>query len=72
MAGNSALDQEQVLVRVDADGNALASRLSSHDSSVFLVAHRVCLVAEAGRVDELRCSPDDGTTWVPQPLPGFG
>ena len=60
------------LVRIDADGNAVASRLSSHDSSAFLVAHRVCLVAEAGRVDQLRCSPDDGTTWVPQPLPGFG
>ena len=56
-------------VRVDAEGTTVSVQQSAADSSVFLVAHRVCLVAEAGRFDELRCSPDDGTTWVPQPLP---
>ena len=59
------------LVRVDPDGSVTPSRLSSHDHSVFLVAHRVCLVTEAGRVDHLQCSADDGRTWTPSPLPGF-
>lgn len=59
-------------VRIDADGNLLSVRQSGHDHSVFLVSHRVCLVAEAARVDQLRCTPDDGTTWAPQSLPGFG
>ncbi|GAA5115507.1 hypothetical protein GCM10023339_22780 [Alloalcanivorax gelatiniphagus] len=58
-------------VRFDAGGDALPVGQPG-DHSVFLVAHRVCFVTEVGRVDELRCSPDDGATWVPQPLPGFG
>ena len=58
-------------VRVDAEGNALAVRQSSHDRSAFQVSHRVCFVAETGRVDQLRCSADDGTTWTAQSLPGF-
>ncbi len=58
-------------IRVDTDGNATSVGQSAHDHSVFLVSHRVCLVAEAGIVDELRCSADDGTTWTPMPLPGF-
>jgi hypothetical protein len=59
-------------VRIDADGEVTSVRQSSHDHTVFQVSHRICVVAEAGRVDQLRCSADDGTTWVPQPLPGFG
>jgi hypothetical protein len=59
------------LVRIDAAGNAMPTRLSAHDTSAFVLDDAVCVVAEAGRVDELRCSPDDGTTWLPQPLPGF-
>ena len=58
-------------VRVDADGNALAVGQSPHDRSAFQVSHRVCLVAETGRVDELRCSADDGATWTALSLPGF-
>lgn len=58
-------------VRVDAEGRALAERHSSHDRSAFQVSHRVCFVAEAGRVDQLRCSADDATTWTAQSLPGF-
>ncbi len=58
-------------VRVDTEGNALAVGQSSHDRSVFQVSHRLCFVAETGRVDELRCSADDGTTWASLPLPGF-
>jgi hypothetical protein len=63
--------QTHGLVRVDADGNAMTSRLSSHDTSALVLDDAVCVVAEAGRVDELRCSPDDGATWSAQPLPGF-
>lgn len=59
-------------VRVDAAGEVTSVRQSGHDQSVFQVSHRICVVAETGRIDELRCSADDGTTWVPQPLPGFG
>lgn len=59
------------LVRVDAARSAMPTRLSAHDTSAFVLDDAVCVVAEAGRVDELRCSPDDGTTWLPQPLPGF-
>jgi hypothetical protein len=59
-------------VRVDAAGGVTSVRQSGHDHSVFQVSHRICVVAEAGRVDQLRCSADDGATWVPQPLPGFG
>ncbi|NYE37329.1 hypothetical protein F4692_002462 [Nocardioides cavernae] len=59
------------VVRVDATGDVTSVRQSQHDSSVFGVSHRVCVVAEAGRVDRLSCSPDDGTTWGGQPLPGF-
>jgi hypothetical protein len=59
------------VVRIDADGNATATRLSSHDHSAFALGEDVCVVAEAGRVDELRCSEDDGATWTPRPLPGF-
>ena len=59
------------LVRIGADGHAMPTRLSAHDTSAFVLDDGVCLVAEAGRVDELRCSTDDGTTWFAQPLPGF-
>lgn len=59
------------LVRIDAAGNAMEARLSAHDSSAFVLDDAVCVLAEAGRVDELRCSTDDGTTWSAQPLPGF-
>ena len=59
------------LVRIDADGNATQARLSSHDTSAIVLDDAVCVVAEAGRVDELQCSTDDGTTWSAQPLPGF-
>lgn len=59
-------------VRVDVAGEATSVRQSDHDHSVFQVSHRICVVAEAGRIDQLRCSADDGTTWVPQSLPGFG
>ncbi|WP_374458282.1 hypothetical protein [Nocardioides sp.] len=59
------------LVRVDADANVVATRLSSHDRGVFLVVHRVCLVTERGRYDVLSCSDDDGTSWVTQALPGL-
>lgn len=58
-------------VRIDAEGDGMPVQQSPADNSVFLVSHRVCLVAEAGRVDELRCTADDGTTWAPQSLPGF-
>jgi hypothetical protein len=58
-------------LRIDADGEVTSVRQSGHDHSVFQVSHRICVVAETGRTDELRCSADDGTTWVPQPLPGF-
>lgn len=58
-------------LRVDAVGDASTVQQSDHDHSVFLVSHRVCLVAEAGEVDVLRCSPDDGASWSSQPLPGF-
>lgn len=59
------------LVRIDADGNAIATPLSSHDTSAFLRGEDVCVVAEAGPIDHLQCSADDGTTWTPMPLPGF-
>ena len=59
-------------VRVDASGETTSVRQSDHDHSVFQVSHRICVVAETGRTDELRCSADDGTTWVAQSLPGFG
>jgi hypothetical protein len=59
------------LVRVDASANVVATPMSSHDRSVFLVAHRVCLVVEDSPHDELSCSSDDGATWVPQALPGL-
>lgn len=59
------------LVRVDPSATVVATPLSSHDRSVFLVAHRVCLVVEHSPYDELSCSADDGTTWVPQALPGL-
>jgi len=58
-------------VRVDADGSTRAVGQSPHDRSAFQVSHRVCLVAETGRVDELRCSADDGATWTALSLPGF-
>lgn len=59
------------LVRIDADGSTRAIPLSPHETSAFAVGDSVCVVAEAGRVDEVRCSDDDGTTWTPQSLPGF-
>ncbi|MFC7362052.1 hypothetical protein [Nocardioides astragali] len=59
------------VVRIDADGNATATRLSSDDHSAFVLGEDVCVVAEDGRADELRCSADDGATWTPRPLPGF-
>lgn len=59
------------LVRVDADGNARATPLSAHDTSAFVLDDAVCVVAEAGRVDELQCSVDDGASWSARPLPGF-
>lgn len=59
------------LIRIDENGNVLAMPLSSHDTSAFALGDSVCVVAEAGRVDELRCSADDGTTWAPAPLPGL-
>ena len=59
------------LVRIDSDGNALATPLSATDTSVFTRGDEVCVLAEAGIVDELQCSTDDGASWAPQPLPGF-
>lgn len=59
------------LIRIDDHANARVARQSSYDQAVVVVDDAVCVVAEAGRTDELRCSADDGTTWVPQPLPGF-
>jgi hypothetical protein len=59
------------LVRVDPDGNARPTPLSSLDTSAFVLDEAVCVVAEAGAVDELRCSEDGGTSWVRLPLPGF-
>jgi hypothetical protein len=59
------------LVRIDAAGNAMPTRLSSHDTSAIVLDDAVCVVAEAGRIDELQCSADDGATWAAQPLPGF-
>lgn len=59
------------VVRIDADGNATTTRLSSHDHSAFVLGEDICVVAEAGRVDELQCSEDDGATWTPRALPGF-
>lgn len=59
-------------VRVDPRGSVTSVRQSDHDSSAFLVSHRVCVVAESGRVDRLSCSADDGATWGTLPLPGFG
>lgn len=61
----------QGLLRIDADGDATAMPLSSHDHSAFVLGEDICVVAEAGQVDELRCSEDDGATWTPRPLPGF-
>jgi hypothetical protein len=63
--------QTHGLVRIDAGGNAVPARLSTHDTSALVLDDAVCVVAEAGRVDELRCSTDDGATWSAQPLPGF-
>lgn len=59
------------LVRTDENGNARAMPLSSHDTSAFSLDDSVCVMAEAGRVDELRCSADDGATWNSIPLPGL-
>lgn len=59
------------LIRIGPDGSAEAMPLSSHDTSAFVLDDSVCVMAEAGRVDELQCSADDGTTWAPLPLPGF-
>lgn len=59
------------VVRIDAGGDATAMPLSSHDHSAIVLGEKICVVAEAGRVDELRCSEDDGATWAPRPLPGF-
>jgi hypothetical protein len=63
--------QTHGLVRIDAGGNAMPARMSTHDTSALVLDDAVCLVAEAGRVDELQCSTDDGATWSAQPLPGF-
>lgn len=60
------------LVRIDATGDAAPMRLSSHDTSAFTLEDGVCVVTEAGRIDELQCSADDGATWASQTLPGFG
>ncbi|RYB93191.1 hypothetical protein EUA93_01780 [Nocardioides oleivorans] len=60
------------LVRIDADGNEVGTPMSPHDMGVLTSGDEVCVVAGAGAVDELRCSSDDGTTWAPRPLPGFG
>ena len=59
------------LVRIAPNGDSTVQRLSSHDTSLVTTEDGVCLVAEAGRVDHLQCSDDDGATWSPQPLPGF-
>ena len=59
------------LVRISDQGNVTVARQSSFDQAAVVVGDTVCAVTEAGRVDQLRCSADDGTTWVPQPLPGF-
>ena len=58
-------------IRVDAAGDVFAVGQSPRDHSAFQVSHRVCLVAETGRADQLRCSADDGATWTVQSLPGF-
>ena len=59
------------LVRIDPDGDAEPMPLSTADTSVFIADDEVCVAVEAGAVDELRCSSDDGATWSPRPLPGF-
>ncbi|MCY7400985.1 MAG: hypothetical protein LH477_08510 [Nocardioides sp.] len=59
------------LVRIDRDGTVATSRFSTYDTSAFVVSDSVCVVTEAGRVDDLRCSTDDGGTWATTPLPGF-
>ncbi|MDZ5664250.1 hypothetical protein SFC79_20915 [Nocardioides sp. S-58] len=58
-------------LRVGAAGEVSAVQQSPQDHSVFLASDRVCLVAEAGEVDVLRCSLDDGASWSSQALPGF-
>lgn len=63
--------QSHGLIRIDADGNTRAMPQSSNDTSAFVLDDSVCVMAEAGRIDELRCSADDGTTWTPIPLPGL-
>ncbi|GAA1925582.1 hypothetical protein [Nocardioides hwasunensis] len=68
--GSTYLTTSDGLVRVDPEGNAKATPLSPRDSAAFVVEDAVCVVVDGDPVDTLRCS-DDGTTWAPQPLPGF-
>lgn len=60
------------LIRIDPDGSARAIPVSSRDSSAFTDGDDICVVSEAGAIDEIQCSSDRGTTWAPQPLPGLG
>ncbi len=60
------------LLRIDSDGNVLATPLSAADTSVYTSGDEVCVVTEAGDADALRCSTDDGASWAIQPVPGFG
>lgn len=59
------------LVRIGADGQVTTARFSTDDTSAFVVGDSVCVVTEARRVEDLRCSVDDGGTWTTRPLPGF-
>ena len=59
------------LIRIDPDGAARAVLVSSQATSVFADGDDICVVAEAGAIDEIQCSSDRGTTWAPQPLPGL-
>ncbi|MBS2939180.1 exo-alpha-sialidase [Nocardioides sp. J2M5] len=59
------------LVRIDLDGNALPTQLSSYDRGVTETPDGVCVLTERGRRDQLACSADGGTTWEPRAVPGL-
>ncbi|UFN43953.1 sialidase family protein [Nocardioides okcheonensis] len=59
------------LVRIDPDGSAMPTQLSSYDRGVVETSDGTCVLTERGRRDDLACSDDGGTTWSSRPLPGF-